>query len=430
MNKDSLIDSLGRIDNDMVQGVDALRRKKKYPVWTRWCAMAACFCLLIAAAAAQGLFPDNTPTKPDHNDFLVLTDPHPSEGPEPTEAPAPLWSAYYNEASSVLAAERAYIKGYFTQNLDDTKLAALVPETPYAYMTYSGYAGFDNYGNLLDIVMSVTTSIPESPVTIGLVDYSFAPCYVLPGEATVSVCEKVEYTLYQYDTGSQITLAADAFISGIYFHFSMDTTQAQLVQAKADFQCVLECFARCEDGKPDLSVITPGQIPELTEQIFNTLGEAQTEPDFGQYMPSQLPAGFEEAAIRRFKFQNTNYLSGLWSKGLDDLSWVVTPYTEADALRLTDINEKENYDLSLYPIPRADSVPDALRQIVDDPIFVAEELTLEAVYCRAYKISDAGDTDGWRMRFSVRYGDVIVSVNAKGVEPEWLYQQLVNLLSE
>ena len=291
----------------MVQGVDALRRRKKHPVWTKWCAMAACFCLVIAAAVAQGLFPDNTPTKPDHNDFLVLTDPYPSEGSEPTEAPAPLWSAYYNQAASVLAAERAYIKGYFTQDLNDTQLAALVPETPYAYMTFSGYAGFDNYGNLLDIVMSVTTSIPESPVTVGLVDYSFAPCYILPGEATVSVCEKVEYTLYQYDTGSQITLAADAFVSGIYFHFSMDTTQAQLVQAKADFQCVLECFARYEDGKPDLSVITPGQIPELTEQIFNTLGEAQAEPDFGQYMPSQLPAGFEEATIRRFKFQNANY---------------------------------------------------------------------------------------------------------------------------
>lgn len=430
MNKDKVIDSLGRIDDDMVQSIDALRRRKKHPVWTKWCAMAACFCLLLAAAASQGLFPDNTPTEPDSSDFPVQTEWNQTEASKETQVPTPLWTVYYNEASSVLSAERAYIKGYFTENLDDTKLAALTPEMPYAYMICSGYAGFDNYGNLLDVVLSVTTSIPEAPVTVSLMDYSFAPCYVLPGEATLSVCEKVEYTLYQYDTGSQITLGADAFISGIYFHFSIDTTQEKLEQSKADFQCVLECFARYEDGKPDLSVITPGQIPELTEQIFNTLSEAQSEPDFGQYMPSQLPAGFEEAAIRRFKFQNANYLSGLWSKGLDDLSWVVSPYTEADARRLTGINEKENYDLSLYPIPRADSVPDGLREIVDDPIFAAEELTLDAIYCRAYKISDAGDTDGWRMRFSVRYGDIIVSVSAKGVEPEWLYQQLVNLLSE
>ena len=71
-----------------------------------------------------------------------------------------------------------------------------------------------------------------------------------------------------------------------------------------------------------------------------------------------------------------------------------------------------------------------LREIVDDPIFDAEELTLEAVYRRAYKVQDAGDTDGWRMRFSVKYGDVIVSVSTKGVDPEWVYQQLMNLISD
>ena len=99
-------------------------------------------------------------------------------------------------------------------------------------------------------------------------------------------------------------------------------------------------------------------------------------------------------------------------------------------LIITSVDDKKNYDLSLYPIPRADSVPDELHEIVDNPIFEAEELTLEAVYCRAYKVDDAGDTDGWRMRFSVKYGDVIVSISTKGVEPEWVYQQLVNLIPE
>ena len=147
-------------------------------------------------------------------------------------------------------------------------------------------------------------------------------------------------------------------------------------------------------------------------------------------MPSEIPAGFGDASIYRFKFQDSNFLTAMWSRGMDDLSWVITPYTEEDAHRITSVDDKKNYDLSLYPIPRADSVPDELREIVNDPIFETEELTLEAVYCRAYKVNDAGDTDGWRMKFSVKYGDVIVSVSAKGVEPEWLYQQLVNLISE
>ena len=51
-------------------------------------------------------------------------------------------------------------------------------------------------------------------------------------------------------------------------------------------------------------------------------------------------------------------------------------------------------------------------------------------YRRAYKVDDAGDTDGWRMKFSVRYGDVVVAVSTKGVEPEWVYQQLTNLIEK
>jgi len=34
------------------------------------------------------------------------------------------------------------------------------------------------------------------------------------------------------------------------------------------------------------------------------------------------------------------------------------------------------------------------------------------------------------MRFSVKYGDVIVSISTKGVDPEWLYQQIENLISK
>ena len=32
---------------------------------------------------------------------------------------------------------------------------------------------FDNYGNLLEVVMQAATAVPESPVTIALADYYF-----------------------------------------------------------------------------------------------------------------------------------------------------------------------------------------------------------------------------------------------------------------
>ena len=105
-------------------------------------------------------------------------------------------------------------------------------------------------------------------------------------------------------------------------------------------------------------------------------------------------------------------------------------YTEQDAERLTGVDETQNYDLSLYPIPRADSVPDELRVIVNDPIFPAEELTLDAVYARAYKSGESGDSSGWRMTFTVKYDDILVRVSSKGVEPEWVYEQLIGLLEK
>jgi len=438
MRKEDFADIFGDIHENYIQEAETMKAKK--PVWRRWAAVAACVCLLLAAAAAAHRFLPGTPTVPpaDHEtpvlDGPVREDPVPDppventpvqpEDPEPAEKNRTQWMLHFNEALSVLSAERQMIKGYFTEALSDAELAALKPD---ADLICSGYAGFDQDGNLLDVKLTVSMSVPESPVSVAVTDYYFGPCYVLPGDELVSICGKVGYRAYQYELGGTITLTADAIINDLYFHFSMDTSKACLEQAKTDFQYVLECFAAYDEGKPDLSVVKPDEIPELMEKMFTTLSEARTEADFGRYLPTELPDGFEESTIRRFSFQNSNYLSALWSRGLDDLTWVILPYTEADSHRLTDVNQKENYDLSLYPIPRADSVPDELREIVDNPIFEADQLTLETVYRRAYKVNDSGDTDGWRMRFGVRYGDVVVEINAKGVDPEWVYGQLMIL---
>ena len=57
-------------------------------------------------------------------------------------------------------------------------------------------------------------------------------------------------------------------------------------------------------------------------------------------------------------------------------------YDESMAGRVTAVEDRENYDMGLYPIPLADSVPEELWEIVGHPIFRAEELTLEAVQRR------------------------------------------------
>ena len=421
MRGQEILDLIGDLDPAYIEAAAKKPRVKKF-VWHRWAAMAACFCLLLAMiGVVPNLVQKPVITPHDITESTHQTDPIQAEGEDSTTPVTTPWDAYFNEVCTLVSADRAYIQAIFTEKLDDADLNALKPGYWFDDMACSGYAVFDNQGNLLDVILEVDT------VTVRMMADLFHPYRMQPEDLAVSKCGEVDYYIWQYIVEDNVTLGADASIKGQAVSFILETTLEEMEQAKVTFQRVLACFAHYGQDKPDLSAIMPDEIPELTDQVFNSLKEAQAEPDFGRYLPSELPDGFEESAIRRFQFQNANYLSAMWSGGLNSLSWVVRSCTDEDANRLTAVHEFENYDLSLYPIPRAESVPDELYEIVNDPVFKAEELTLEAVYRRSYKVQDAGDTDGWRMNFSVLYGDILVSVNAKGVDPEWVYQHLIDL---
>jgi len=217
MRKEDFADIFGDIHENYIQEAETMKAKK--PVWRRWAAVAACVCLLLAAAAAAHRFLPGTPTVPpaDHEtpvlDGPVREDPVPDppventpvqpEDPEPAEKNRTQWMLHFNEALSVLSAERQMIKGYFTEALSDAELAALKPD---ADLICSGYAGFDQDGNLLDVKLTVSMSVPESPVSVAVTDYYFGPCYVLPGDELVSICGKVGYRAYQYELGGTITM--------------------------------------------------------------------------------------------------------------------------------------------------------------------------------------------------------------------------------
>ena len=106
MSKDRVIDSLGRIDDDMIQGVEALRQKKKRPAWTRWGAMVACLCLIVASTFVIPRITDPSPSGvpipnpdgtiqrgdepdvyPDHPILRPGDEGYVSPGTEPAESP-------------------------------------------------------------------------------------------------------------------------------------------------------------------------------------------------------------------------------------------------------------------------------------------------------------------------------------------------------
>ena len=69
-------------------------------------------------------------------------------------------------------------------------------------------------------------------------------------------------------------------------------------------------------------------------------------------------------------------------------------------------------------------MPDDLREIVDNPIFLIDELTLDSVRARTYEVSDSGDEPGRRMNFSVLYENILVEIGSKGASPEAIFEIL------
>lgn len=191
-----------------------------------------------------------------------------------------------------------------------------------------------------------------------------------------------------------------------------------------------------QQPQPNNPIIIPEQDEAKRHEAQNividetmTWEEAQHSEPFGDYMLSEVPAGFTAETLRRYQDENTNYLYGVWTKStgsFDEINWQVSFYDETMENRVTSVVDTKNYDLSLYPFPLSDSVPEELFQIVDHPIFNIDELTLEAVRRRAYSINEDNDTSGIRMSFGVRYGDIVVNVTTKGVSLEWVFEQLTN----
>lgn len=433
MRGSELLDKLSLVDSAYVEAAAIIPHQTARPNH-RWAAVAACIALLAAVGSlwlGQAPTPGQSapPNGTEGGIPPVTTQDAEDTQNEDAEGPAPQWDFYYNEmeTDSMADAERRYIPGYFRETLDQKELDAVQPGMWLEWMTFSGEAGFDGEGNLLEVILWVTTSQPDTTATVTLSTDGITPCFLLPEDAVPSMCSGVEYHLGRWvDPSGGVSLLAESQLYGIWFTFSLHTTAAAETQARADFEDILECFTCYERGRPNLSAVTAAEIPTWQDKNLPQT-EALVDPDFGAWFLPTAPSGFAEESIRRYQDQNTNALWGLWTREYDQLRWEVRYLTTEDADNLVAISEPETYDLSRYPIPRAESVPEQLRDIVDRPIFNAEELTWEVLSTRADTAADTGDSDGIRMNFGVRYGNIIVEIQSKGVDAQWIYEQLMAL---
>lgn len=147
---------------------------------------------------------------------------------------------------------------------------------------------------------------------------------------------------------------------------------------------------------------------ELTQK------EARSEAVFGAYIPETLPAGylFENA------WSSDEGLTVSWTRGMDYIMISVSAAVPEDVVT-ADPEKPETYDERLYEIPYAETVPKEYHEVFQDPVFAAEDLSLEVVSSRMKSVKDAGDTNTPRGMFSVLYPEgILVRFNGRGTAEE------------
>lgn len=161
--------------------------------------------------------------------------------------------------------------------------------------------------------------------------------------------------------------------------------------------------------------IPPDDRVELSEE------EAYAAEVLGAYIPSNIPKGYTwESARASVNAKTGDYESIFlcWTKGMDSIMITVSK-ADVENLVVTDIAHKEAYDVSLYDIPYAETVPEEYRVCFDNPIFMQKDISLDLVQSRMKVVADAGDTGTPRGRFSIIYPEgILLDFNGDGTAEE------------
>lgn len=184
----------------------------------------------------------------------------------------------------------------------------------------------------------------------------------------------------------------------------------------------IEDYTDVTSGQQQNTAVAESCLPYEGEKI--TLQEARSVVVFGEYVPDCLPSGYVLESVYREKngeTGGTESISLCWTHGMDSIFWTIS-MADAASISVVDISRPETYDVHLYEIPYADTVPQEYRQVFDNPVFAEADFSLDIVKSRMKVIPDAGDTDTPRGDFSVLYENgVLIRFNGRG-DAESIYR--------
>jgi len=340
----------------------------------------------------------------------------------------------FNRINSQISVSRIFADGHFWHDLTAEQLSAIFPDLGFPIFATADYSGDGSLfgvtayeiSNSGDIVMQneffIRTTIQLAPgaVVSGVIfDYEPIESYILGVPVVAGVLD-----LGFNDNPRLYTASFE--IDGIAYRVKLhDDSEGDEGQNR--LSAIVGEIIR--NGAADLIVLADPVIPELRNDRL-TLTEARMDPDFGAFIPGNIPPQFGFESAYRFINQDTNALFVLWGTGrMDTLHWQISRPTEHDLRRIVSADQRERFDMSLYSIPFFDSIPEELWQYVHNPVFLAEEMTLDIVRARAYNTGRGGSASDLRiMNFGVLYGDVVISVSAGGVSPEEVWMMLSGVM--
>ncbi|MCL2604446.1 MAG: hypothetical protein FWD90_08200 [Defluviitaleaceae bacterium] len=440
MKNNKIARLIGGIDNEFVErAAPRTKAVRKRTAWIKWVMPAAActamfmFCML----AIPGLFNNpitspngdgqtvNAPGDSGHGSTLDSTLPEPSQNNT-------MYTLTLNKADSLMPS-RILIPGHFWYSLTESQLEAVFPNLSDIFPGgVEATANYSGDGLLFDVAIHELSA--DGNIAVYNQFYGLTAIRIARG----SIAEDVIYNNPEPVTSE----VHGAIVTAGMFDYGQDDTamyHASFMIGDIAYKISLHDSATGEhginrltelvnaiisNGAADLSVLDNPVIPELRNERLS-LAEAHSDPDFGVYLPNNVPSRFNFESAQRFINQDYNSLSVLWTDGLNNFDWRVSKATSDDFKRIVSPAEHEKYDMSLYSIPLFDSVPEELREYVHGPVFRAEEITLEVVQARV--LQGRQGRDGGQMYFSVLFDGIIININAIGVSPEQIWDMLGEL---
>ena len=394
MTERELFQQIGKIDSKFIEEAEGKVKKSKVRTWlATGTAIAACATVMwIGARAIQ----------------QPIIAPLPAiEGEE--EKCALQWNKVDQQAAADF-----YIPGHFWHELTAAQLQGLLPKAAEQY-NLSGTVHYQEGNKVFQVEIAGQGATGET--------FRLEMAQGTPPRDVIIITDNPVYSNIggvpvkaTYFKGNNGTVYIGEFtIDGIGYYLQTNGEE----EAHKLFHAALAQII--EGGAADFTVLENPEVPELKDERLDLPG-ARLDEVFGTYLPQITPKGFTFESARRFINQTQDYLYASWTKNMSDFGWNISNLKEGDKARIVTPEETERYDLSLYPIPRADSVPQELLEVVDHPIFRLEDLSLEVLERRADSFTDKGDTGGVIINFGILIGeDILVDIRAKGISPQELF---------